>query len=63
MGDHFPVSATFSIVGDSFSDIRSLEYDSESEVFALDGRCLPTLQHGLNILRTKDGRVRKVYGK
>jgi len=32
-------------------------------VFALDGRCLPTLQKGMNIIRTKDGRVRKVVGK
>ena len=63
MGDHFPVSATFSIVGDSSSGIRSMECDSASEVFALDGRCLPTLQKGMNIIRTKDGRVRKVVGK
>ena len=63
MGDHFPVSASFSIVGDPSSGIRSLEYDSDSEVFTLDGRRLPTLQKGLNIIRTKDGRVRKVVGK
>lgn len=62
MGDHFPVSASFSIVGDSSSGIRSLEYDSGSEVFALDGRRLPTLKKGMNIIRTKDGRVRKVVG-
>jgi hypothetical protein len=40
-----------------------MECDSASEVFALDGRCLPTLQKGMNIIRTKDGRVRKVVGK
>ena len=66
MGDHFPVSATFSIVGDTSSGICSLESDSAdsaSEVYALDGRRLSTLQQGLNIIRTKDGRVRKVIGK
>lgn len=63
MGDHFPVSATFSFVDDSASGITSLECDSDSEVFALDGRRLPALQQGLNIIRTKDGRVRKVFGK
>ena len=60
MGDHYPVSATFSVVDESSTGIYSLEYDSDSEVFALDGRRLSTLRAGLNIIRTSDGKVRKV---
>ena len=61
MGDHFPVSVTFSIADDA-SGIRYLEASSSSQqVWTLDGRSQPKLRKGLNIVRLSDGTVRKVF--
>lgn len=63
MGDHYPVSATFSITDGPSSGIGILQSASVSEFYSPDGRRQSRLQPGLNIVRTADGRVRKVVGK
>ena len=61
MGDHFPVSVNFRFVDDA-SGIRYLEASSSpQQVWTLDGRSQPKLRKGLNIVRSSDGTVRKVY--
>ena len=60
MGDHYPVSAVFRFVSDDASAIQHLESSDEQQVWSLDGRPRPNLQKGLNIVRTRDGIVRKV---
>ncbi|MBR1469578.1 MAG: hypothetical protein IJ605_05660, partial [Prevotella sp.] len=63
MGDHYPVSATFSFVDEPSSGISSLQPVSESESYSVEGHRRFCLQRGLNIVRTADGRVRKVVKK
>lgn len=63
MGDHYPVSATFSFVDEPSSGISSLQPVTASEFYSVEGRRRFCLQRGLNIVRTADGRVRKVVKK
>ena len=60
MGDHYPVSATFSIERESSSGISSVRSESPSAVYSLDGRRQHRLLRGLNIVRDGKGRTRKV---
>ena len=63
MGDHYPVSATFSFVDEPSSGISSIQPVTASEFYSVEGRRRFCLQRGLNIVRTADGRVRKVVKK
>lgn len=60
MGDHYPVSATFSFEQGPSAGISTVESDCPRQVYSPGGQRLPRLQPGLNIVRTSDGRVRKV---
>ena len=63
MGDHYPVSATFSFVDEPSSGISGIQPVTASEFYSVEGRRRFSLQRGLNIVRTADGRVRKVVKK
>lgn len=60
MGDHYPVSATFSFTDGASTGICTIVSESDSQVYTIDGRRLPALRPGLNVVRGRDGRVRKV---
>lgn len=63
LGDHFPLSARFERI---LGDINGLEVptfieQTETEaIFDLQGHRHTHLQRGINIVRTKDGRVMKI---
>ncbi|MBR1755719.1 MAG: hypothetical protein IJ739_04265 [Bacteroidaceae bacterium] len=60
LGDHFPLSATFII-----EDTDGLDFPHYGalppSIYSPDGRRLPRLQRGLNIVHMSDGTTRKVY--
>jgi hypothetical protein len=48
---------------DGIENIEEEQYHAPLSVFNMSGIQLPTLQKGLNIVRTADGKVRKIYHK
>lgn len=60
IGDHYPVSATFRFIGDTPSAIRHLTKPATQQIWSLDGCPQPQLRKGLNVIRTKDGTIRKI---
>ena len=60
LGDHFPLSATFFI-----EDTDGLDFPHDGtlpkNIYSPDGRRLPRLQRGLNIIHMSDGTTQKVY--
>jgi len=64
MGDHYPVTATFRYVSDTASGIGHVESEEErQQIWSLDGRRQSQLRKGMNIVRLKDGKVRKVISR
>ena len=67
LGDHFPLSATFIIESTDgidappYADPSTLNPQPSTTIYSPDGRRLPRLQRGLNIVRMSDGTTRKVY--
>lgn len=63
LGDHFPLSATFII--ESADDIKGMAAKetevTNARIYAPDGRQLPRMQRGLNILRQADGTTIKIW--
>ena len=46
---------------DGVGEMKAAPGNTAPEVYSIDGIRLPQMQKGLNILRTSDGRVRKVF--
>ena len=61
LGDHFPLSATFIIESTDGIDAPYSDHQKVEAIYSIDGRRLPRLQRGLNIVRMSDGTTRKVY--
>ena len=67
LGDHFPLSATF-IIEDTdgidtppYGHLSTLNSQLSTTIYAPDGRRIPRLQRGLNIVRMSDGTARKIH--
>ena len=46
---------------DGVGEMKAEPGNTAPEVYSIDGVRLPQMQKGLNILRSSDGRVRKVF--
>ena len=51
------------IGGDSGIDAIQIELDPSARIYNAQGKRIPTLQHGLNIIRMGDGTIKKVMVK
>ncbi len=51
------------IGGDSGIDAIQLELDPSARIYNAQGKLIPTLQHGLNIIKMGDGTIKKVMVK
>ena len=51
------------IGGDSGIDAIQLELDPSARIYNAQGKLIPSLQHGLNIIKMGDGTIKKVMVK
>ena len=57
---HFPATCIVKVDTSTGIDIQTIDYAKDTQIYSIEGKQLPKLQKGVNIVRTKKGQVRKV---